>query len=89
MLQTLSDALRIDQTRIDPLEPFSSYGLDSIIAVNVTRLINQTLGIDLEITLGRMSARAGKGHGRASVGGKTACEADLLFVLVDADAVEG
>jgi 3-hydroxyacyl-[acyl-carrier-protein] dehydratase len=45
--------------------------------------------LDLEITLGRMSARAGKGHGRASVGGKTACEADLLFVLVDADAVEG
>jgi 3-hydroxyacyl-[acyl-carrier-protein] dehydratase len=44
--------------------------------------------LDLEITLGRMSARAGKGHGRASVGGKTACEADLLFVLVDADAVE-
>lgn len=51
LLQTLSDALRIDQTRIDPLEPFSSYGLDSIIAVNVTRLINQTLGIDLEITV--------------------------------------
>lgn len=39
--------------------------------------------LDLEITLGRMSARAGKGHGRASVGGATACEADLLFVLVD------
>jgi 3-hydroxyacyl-[acyl-carrier-protein] dehydratase len=44
--------------------------------------------LDLEVTLGRMSARAGKGHGRASVDGKTACEADLLFVLVDADAIE-
>ncbi len=51
LLQTLSDALRIDQSHIDPLEPFSSYGLDSIIAVNVTRLINQTLSIDLEITV--------------------------------------
>ena len=51
LIQTLSDALRIDQTQIDPFEPFSSYGLDSIIAVNVTRLINQKLGIDLEITV--------------------------------------
>jgi 3-hydroxyacyl-[acyl-carrier-protein] dehydratase len=40
--------------------------------------------LDLEVELGRMSARAGKGHGRASVDGETACEADLLFVLVDA-----
>ena len=40
--------------------------------------------LDLEIELGRMSARAGKGHGRASVAGETACEADLLFVIVDA-----
>ena len=40
--------------------------------------------LELEVELGRMSARAGKGHGRASVGGELACEADLLFVLVDA-----
>jgi 3-hydroxyacyl-[acyl-carrier-protein] dehydratase len=40
--------------------------------------------LDLEVELGRMSARAGKGHGRASVGGETACEADLLFVFADA-----
>jgi 3-hydroxyacyl-[acyl-carrier-protein] dehydratase len=39
--------------------------------------------LDLEVTLGRMSARAGKGSGRATVGGELACEADLLFVLVD------
>jgi 3-hydroxyacyl-[acyl-carrier-protein] dehydratase len=38
--------------------------------------------LDLEVELGRMSARAGKGHGRATVGGEVACEADLLFVLV-------
>ena len=30
-----------------------------------------------------MSARAGKGTGRASVGGELACQAELLFVLVD------
>ncbi|MGY6500149.1 MAG: 3-hydroxyacyl-ACP dehydratase FabZ [Acidimicrobiales bacterium] len=41
--------------------------------------------LDLEITLGRMSARAGKGSGAATIGGDRACQADLLFVLVDAD----
>jgi 3-hydroxyacyl-[acyl-carrier-protein] dehydratase len=44
--------------------------------------------LDLEVTLGRMSSRAGKGHGRASVNGEIACEADLLFVLADRGAVE-
>jgi 3-hydroxyacyl-[acyl-carrier-protein] dehydratase len=39
--------------------------------------------LDLEVTMDRLSARAGKGHGRASVDGQTACEADLLFVIVD------
>lgn len=38
----------------------------------------------LEVTLGRMSARAGKGSGVASVGDEVACEAELLFVVVDA-----
>jgi 3-hydroxyacyl-[acyl-carrier-protein] dehydratase len=37
--------------------------------------------LTVEIELGRMSARAGKGHGRAHVDGETACEADLLFVF--------
>lgn len=37
--------------------------------------------LTVEIELGRMSARAGKGHGRAHVAGETACEADLLFVF--------
>ncbi|HVA06046.1 MAG TPA: 3-hydroxyacyl-ACP dehydratase FabZ [Acidimicrobiales bacterium] len=40
--------------------------------------------LDLAVTMERMSARAGKGHGIASVGGEKACEADLLFVIVDA-----
>jgi 3-hydroxyacyl-[acyl-carrier-protein] dehydratase len=40
--------------------------------------------LDVEVTLGRMSTRAGKGTGRASVGGELACECELLFVVVDA-----
>jgi len=40
--------------------------------------------LDLEVELGRMSARAGRGKGRASVDGQTACEAELLFVIADA-----
>jgi 3-hydroxyacyl-[acyl-carrier-protein] dehydratase len=40
--------------------------------------------LELAVTLDRMSARAGKGHGVASVDGQKACEADLLFVIVDA-----
>jgi 3-hydroxyacyl-[acyl-carrier-protein] dehydratase len=39
--------------------------------------------LDLEVTLGRLSARAGKGSGRALLGGQVACECDLMFVLVD------
>ena len=39
--------------------------------------------LDLEVTLGRLSARAGTGTGTASVRGELACEASLLFVLVD------
>jgi 3-hydroxyacyl-[acyl-carrier-protein] dehydratase len=39
--------------------------------------------LDLEVTIGRVSARAGRGTGRASVGGELACECELLFVIVD------
>jgi 3-hydroxyacyl-[acyl-carrier-protein] dehydratase len=45
--------------------------------------------LELEVTLGRMSARAGKGTGRATVGGELACEAELLFVLVDSQSNDG
>ncbi len=37
----------------------------------------------LEVELGRMSARAGKGSGRALLNGAVACSCDLLFVVVD------
>lgn len=42
-------------------------------------------GDELEMTveLGRMSARAGKGHGVARVEGEVACELDLMFVFAD------
>ena len=40
--------------------------------------------LELEVELGRVSARAGKGAGRARVGGQVACECELLFVVVDA-----
>ncbi len=42
--------------------------------------------LELEVTLERMSARAGKGHGTAHVGGQKACETDLLFVIVESEA---
>ena len=41
--------------------------------------------LELEVELSHLSGRAGRGKGRASVAGTTACEADLLFVLVPAD----
>ena len=41
--------------------------------------------LTLEVELGRMSARAGKGTGRALVNDQVACEASLLFVVVDAN----
>lgn len=42
-------------------------------------------GDTLEMTteLVRLSGRAGKGHGVATVNGDVACECDLLFVVVD------
>jgi 3-hydroxyacyl-[acyl-carrier-protein] dehydratase len=39
--------------------------------------------LELEVVLGRMSSRAGRGTGRALVGGALACECELLFVLVN------
>lgn len=37
--------------------------------------------LDLRIEVGRMSARAGKASGTASVNGEVACAADLMFVF--------
>ncbi|MEM8748425.1 MAG: 3-hydroxyacyl-ACP dehydratase FabZ [Actinomycetota bacterium] len=40
--------------------------------------------LELRVELGRMSARAGKGSGTASVDGQVATSCDLMFVMVDA-----
>lgn len=40
--------------------------------------------LHLDVTLDRLSARAGTGHGVAAVDGEVACETGLFFVLVDA-----
>ena len=40
--------------------------------------------LELEVELGRLSARSGIGHARATVEGTVACEAELFFVIVDA-----
>lgn len=42
--------------------------------------------LELEVELGRLSARAGKGSGRASVRGELACEAELFFIFAEAPA---
>jgi len=39
--------------------------------------------LELEVEMTRLAARAGRGKGRASVDGETACDAELLFVMAD------
>jgi 3-hydroxyacyl-[acyl-carrier-protein] dehydratase len=59
-------------------------GLD---AARFRRQVGPGDELTLEVSLGRMSARAGKGSGRALLGGPdgdVACSCDLLFVVVDA-----
>jgi 3-hydroxyacyl-[acyl-carrier-protein] dehydratase len=40
--------------------------------------------LEISASIGRMSARAGKGSGVVKVNGEIACECELLFVVVDA-----
>ena len=39
--------------------------------------------LEMTTELVRLSGRAGKGNGIATVNGETACECELLFVVVD------
>lgn len=48
------------------------------------RQVNPGDELHLAVELGRMSARAGRGAGIATVAGQEACRAELLFVLVSA-----
>lgn len=50
LLVQLADSLRIDKHKIEIDEPFSTYGLDSILAVSLTKTINEKLGIELDVT---------------------------------------
>ena len=40
--------------------------------------------LEMEVVLDQLGASAGKGHGTARVEGKVACQASLLFVIVNA-----
>ena len=40
--------------------------------------------LEMEVTLDQLGSNAGKGHGTAKVGGKVACQASMLFVIVPA-----
>jgi 3-hydroxyacyl-[acyl-carrier-protein] dehydratase len=40
--------------------------------------------LELDVELSRLSRRAGRGTGRATIDGERCCEAELLFVVVDA-----
>lgn len=39
--------------------------------------------LDLEVTMGRLGSRAGKGSGTARVDGELAAQAELMFVMVE------
>jgi 3-hydroxyacyl-[acyl-carrier-protein] dehydratase len=55
-------------------------GIDT---VRFRRQVEPGETLELEVEMGRLSARAGRGHGTARVGDQVACEVDLLFVIVD------
>ena len=40
--------------------------------------------LEIDVTMTRLSARAGKGEGRATVNGELATSCELMFVIVDA-----
>lgn len=71
-------ALLSDPTRLSKLPLFG--GLD---AARFRRQVVPGDELTIAVELGRMSARAGKGGGTASVNGELACECELMFVLVD------
>ena len=56
-------------------------GIDS---VRFRRQVVPGEELRLHVEMQRLSARAGRGHGTATVGDETACEADILFVVADA-----
>ncbi len=51
--------------------------------VRFRRQVEPGQTLDLRVEMGRLSARAGRGHGTATVDGSVACEVELLFMIVD------
>ncbi len=79
LAQTGAIALRADERFASKLALFG--GVDG---VRFRRQVGPGETLDLEVEITQMSSRMGKGKGRAAVDGKTACEAELLFVFADA-----
>ncbi|MDQ2651396.1 MAG: 3-hydroxyacyl-ACP dehydratase FabZ [Actinomycetota bacterium] len=79
LAQTGAAALLLDERYAGKLPLFG--GIDK---VRFRRQVVPGEVLDLEVVMGRLSARAGRGHGVASVDGATACEVDLLFAIADA-----
>jgi len=69
-------ALLSDQT-FDGLLPLFG-GIDN---VRFRRRVSPGERLDLSVELSRISARGGKGSGKALVGGDLACSCDLMFVF--------
>ena len=79
MAQVGAAAVLLDERYAGKLPLFG--GIDS---VRFRRQVVPGEELRLHVEMGRLSARAGRGHGTATVGDETACEADLLFVIADA-----
>ncbi len=78
LAQTGAIALRADERFANKLALFG--GVDG---VRFRRQVVPGEILEMFVELGQMSSRLGKGHGKATVDGKTACEADLLFMFAD------
>jgi 3-hydroxyacyl-[acyl-carrier-protein] dehydratase len=79
MAQVGAAAVLLDERYAGKLPLFG--GIDS---VRFRRQVVPGEELRLHVEMGRLSARAGRGHGTATVGDETACEADILFVIADA-----
>ena len=79
MAQVGAAAVLLDERYAGKLPLFG--GIDS---VRFRRQVVPGEELRLHVEMGRLSARGGRGHGTATVGDETACEADLLFVIADA-----
>ena len=79
LAQVGAAAVLLDERYAGKLPLFG--GIDS---VRFRRQVVPGEELRLHVEMGRLSARAGRGHGTATVGDETACEADLLFVIADA-----